>query len=178
MAPMSPETYYKIVFLILTRDTVAFGFSLANFFANGGKQVLINSAAQYGGYIASTAIGNNIGPSILLPIISNSKLAGDFIQFSNNMPVQPERVATVAFVFSTAALITKTGDIPMNATMGALIATFADYMSSVTSSGSTPFIHRIPKRMNLTLKQHILMQFLFLGVSVTIVVCSIVILSD
>ena len=125
---MSPETYYKIVLLMLTRDTVAFGFSLANFFANGRKQVLINSAAQYGGYIASTAVGNTIGPSILVPIIANSKLAGDFIQFSNNMPVQRERVTTVAFVFSTGALLTKTGDIPTNATMGALIAAFADYM--------------------------------------------------
>lgn len=51
---MSPETYYRIVFLMLARDSVALGFSLANFFANGGKEILINSAAQYGGYIAAT----------------------------------------------------------------------------------------------------------------------------
>ena len=46
---MSPETYYKVVLLLLARDSVALGFSLANFFANGGKEILINSAAQYGG---------------------------------------------------------------------------------------------------------------------------------
>ena len=46
---MSLETYYRIVLLMLARDSVALGFSLVNFFANGGKQILINSAAQYGG---------------------------------------------------------------------------------------------------------------------------------
>ena len=64
---MSPETYYKIVLLLLARDSVALGFSLANFFANGGKEILINSAAQYGGYIAATAVGNSITPEILIP---------------------------------------------------------------------------------------------------------------
>jgi len=61
---MSPETYYRIVLLMLARDSVALGFSIANFFANGGKEILINSAAQYGGYIAATAVGNSITPSI------------------------------------------------------------------------------------------------------------------
>ena len=173
---MSPETYYRIVFLMLARDSVALGFSLANFFANGGKEILFNSAAQYGGYIAATAVGNSITPEILIPVFANSKLATDFLQFSNNMPGQPGRVATVAFVFSTAGLLTKTGDIPTNATMGALIAAFADYMSSVTSSGPTPFIHRIPKRMNLTFKQHMQMQLLLLGLLVAISGCSIVII--
>ena len=37
----------KVVLLLLARDSVALGFSLANFFANGGKEILINSAAQY-----------------------------------------------------------------------------------------------------------------------------------
>lgn len=45
---MSPETYYRIVFLMLARDSIA----------NGGKEILINSAAQYGGYIAATAISS------------------------------------------------------------------------------------------------------------------------
>ena len=104
---MSPETYYKVVLLLLARDSVALGFSLANFFANGGKEILINSAAQYGGYIAATAVGNSITPEILIPVFANSKLATDFLQLSNNLPGQPERVATVALVFSTAGLLTK-----------------------------------------------------------------------
>ena len=173
---MSPETYYKIVFLLLARDSVALGFSLANFFANGGKEILINSAAQYGGYIAATAVGNSITPEILIPVFANSKLATDFLQLSNNLPGQPERVATVAFVFSTAGLLTKTGDIPTNATMGALIAAFADYMGSVVNSGNVPFVYRRPKRMNLTFKQHMQMQLLLLGLLVTISGCSIVII--
>jgi len=57
---MSPEIYYRIVLLVLARDSVAMGFSLADFFANGGKQILLNNAAQYGGYIAATAVGNTV----------------------------------------------------------------------------------------------------------------------
>ena len=173
---MSPETYYKVVLLLLARDSVALGFSLANFFANGGKEILINSAAQYGGYIAATAVGNSITPEILIPVFANSKLATDFLQLSNNLPGQPERVATVALVFSTAGLLTKTGDIPTNATMGGLIAAFADYMGSVVNSGNVPFVYRRSKRMNLTFKQHMQMQLLLLGLLVAISGCSIVII--
>jgi hypothetical protein len=60
---MSPETCYKILLLMLSRDSVAMGFWLA-----------------------------------------------DFIQASHNMPGQPKRIATVALVFSTAGLLTKTAD--------------------------------------------------------------------
>lgn len=172
---MSPETYYKVVFLLLARDSVALGFSLANFFANGGKEIIINGAAQYGDYIAARAVGNSITPEILIPVFANSKLATDFLQLSNNLPGQPERVATVALLFSTAGLITKTGDIPTNATMGALIAAFADYMGCVVSSGNVPFVYRRSKRMNLSFKQHMQMQLLLLGLLVAISGCSIVI---
>jgi hypothetical protein len=34
---------------MLGRESVAMAFSVADFFANGEKQFLINSAAQYGG---------------------------------------------------------------------------------------------------------------------------------
>lgn len=44
---MSPETYYKIVLFLFACDSVARGFSLANFFANPnhGKQILLNTVA-------------------------------------------------------------------------------------------------------------------------------------
>jgi hypothetical protein len=87
-------------------------FSVADFFANGVKQILINSAAQYVGYIG----GNRFTPSILLPLFANSKLAADFLQVSHSMPGQTERAATVALVFSMATLRTKTVDIPNDGT--------------------------------------------------------------
>jgi hypothetical protein len=104
---MAPEIYYRIVLLMLASDSDTMGFSLADFFANGGKQVLLNSAAQYGGYIAAIAVGNTVTSSILIPFLANSKLATDFLPASNSMPGQPERVATIALVFSTAGLLTK-----------------------------------------------------------------------
>ena len=100
---IDPKTFYRIVFLTLARDSAVTAFSLADFFANGGKQVLINAAAQYVGYIGAEAVGNTLTPEILLPIFANSKLAAGFIQAANNMPITSERAATVALVFSTAA---------------------------------------------------------------------------
>ena len=101
---MTPEIYFKILLLVLGRDVLVTSFSLADFVANDGKQILINSAAQYGGYFAAKTVGNEIVPSILIPVVTNSKLGVDFLQASQNMPGHPERVATVAFVFSTAGL--------------------------------------------------------------------------
>jgi hypothetical protein len=173
---MSPETYYKIVLLMLSRDSVAMGFSLADFFANGGKQILLNTAAQYGGYIASTAVGNTLTPSILIPVVANSKLAADFLQASHGMPGQPERVAAVAFLFSAAGLITKVGDIPTNASMGAVIAAFAGYMGSVVNNGNVPFTYIHAKRMNFTFKQHMQMHVLLLGLIMASLGCSVIVI--
>jgi len=76
---MNPEIYFKILLLTLGRDTVVTAFSLAAFFANVGKQILINSAVQYRGYFAAKTVGNQIVPSILIPIVANSKLGVDFL---------------------------------------------------------------------------------------------------
>lgn len=46
---MAPEYFYKIVFLMLARESAVAAFSVADFFANDGKTILINSAAQWGG---------------------------------------------------------------------------------------------------------------------------------
>lgn len=175
---MSPETYYRIVLLLLARDSAALGFSLANFFANGGKQILINAATQYGGYCVGKAVGNSITPSIVLPIFANSKLAADFVMMSSSTPDMPtrfERVATVAMAFSTSGLVIKTGDMPTNGAVGGFIAAFVEYMNFVVNSGKTPFIHKCSKRMNLTLKQHIQMQLFLLGLLISISGCLIII---
>lgn len=112
---MSPETYYKIMLFTMGRFILVIGFSVGDFFANGGKQILINSIAQYGGYIGATTVNNVMTPLILIPIVSNLNIAKDFILVSSNMPEQAERVATVTLLFSAAGLITKTGNIPINA---------------------------------------------------------------
>ena len=151
-------------------------FSLADFFANDGKQVLINRAAQYGGYFAAKAAGNTIVPSILIPIVANSKLGADFLPTSQGMPGHPERVATVAFIFSTAGLITKTADIPTNATMGALIP--ADDMGSfVSNNGPIPFVFISRKRtlIKRTFKQEVQMEMLLLGLILANFGCCVIV---
>ena len=74
----------------------------------------------------------------LVPICANSKVALDFIQAANSMPIANERVATVALVYTTAAAIVKTGNISVNGGMGAVIAEFVRYMAS--NSSNVPFL--------------------------------------
>lgn len=50
-------------------------------------------------------MGNNFTFANLLPVFGNSKLAADFIQLSNSMPTQYERVASVAVIFATGAAV-------------------------------------------------------------------------
>ena len=163
---MTVQTYYKILLMILFQQSTITAFSLVDFFATNGKEVLINSAAQYGGYVASKAVGNNLTFSILMPVIANSKLATQFMQISHGMPGQVERVATVAFVFSTAGLLTRTADIPTNASMEAVIAAFAECMASAINNGNNvPFAHLKPnrRRIRLNCKQQVQMEIMIIS---------------
>ena len=71
-----------------------------------------------------------MNPDNLMPICTNSKLALDFIQAANSTPIANERVATVA--------LTKTGNLPINASIGLLLAEFARFMAS--NNSNVPFI--------------------------------------
>ena len=173
---MAPETYFRIVLLMLARDSAVLGFSLMNFLENGGKKILINSAAQYVGYVSTKAVANNITPDMVFPVIVNSKIAVNFLQVTNKLPGQPETVATVAGAFTIAGLLARNTDIPTNALTGGLIAAFADYMASVVTSGKVPFAYYRPKRLNLTFKQHMKMEILLLGSLFAIAGCFIIII--
>lgn len=80
------------------------------------------------------------------------------------MPIQTKRTTTVALLFSAAAAITKSGDIPTNAAIGPLIAVFVQYMLSVPTNGNHPFAYIHGRRINLTTKQHIQMELLLTGI--------------
>lgn len=106
----------------------------------------------------------------LLVMISNLKIGYDFIELGSNLVQQRERAATLALLYSTAGAITKVGDIPSNATMGALLAAFGEYMLSTMNNGNTPFIyHRINRLApKFTFRQKIKLGafFIFVGGSV------------
>ena len=82
------ETYFKIMILALSRESLVTAFTVADFFANGGKQIIINGLVQYAGYLGSQAVGNQLTPEIVLPIVANTKLAGQFVQIPGMPPVQ------------------------------------------------------------------------------------------
>jgi len=94
---MNPYSFFKIVFFVLAYGTGGSAFSINNFFANDGKQVLFNGVVQYGAYVGGQAVGNHLSPAILFPIVANSKVAADFIQAAGPLPSQGERAATVSF---------------------------------------------------------------------------------
>ena len=105
MVLINPVTYSRIIFIIWAQNSVVAAFSVADFLANGGKQVLVNAAAQYAGYM----LANPENLNNLVPICANSKVALDFIQAANSMPIANERVATVALLYTTATAVIKTG---------------------------------------------------------------------
>ena len=169
---MTQQTYFKILLLALGQDSLAAAFTVGEFFANGGKQVIANILVQYVGYLGTQAVGNQVTPEMVLPIIANTQLAGKFLQIPGMPPVQ-ERVAILAFKYGAGAAVTKVGDLPMNLTVGALIGTLSQYMESCVKNGNIPFAYIRSKRMNLTMKQHIKMQILILGCIVIIACCTI-----
>ena len=85
---MTPNTYFKILLLVLGQDSFVRAFTIADFLANEGKQVLVNASAQYGAYIGSQAIGNQVTPEIVLPVIANLPLAGKFLQIPGKSSVE------------------------------------------------------------------------------------------
>ena len=99
---MTPDTYFKIFLLAVGKDSLAAAFTLGEFFANGGKQVVVNALVQYGGYLGTQAVGNQVTPEMVLPVIANTQLAGKFLQIPGMPPVQ-ERIATLAFTYGAGA---------------------------------------------------------------------------
>ena len=98
----------------------------------------------------------------LVPICPNSKLALDFIQATDFMPIANELVATVAIVYTTAATITKTSNIQVNAGPSVVIAEFVRYIVSNTNNDNISFIIpfmygsvRHSRRIRWTMKQRI-----------------------
>ena len=148
---MTPEIYFRIVLLALGRDYAVNAFTLVDFFANGGKQVVINSLSQYGGYVGAQAVGNQFTPQILLLFISNTQLASQFLQLPGMLPVQ-ERIATLALTLGASAAVTKTGDIPTNIAAGTLVAALSQYMESCVNNGNIPFAYIRSRRMKFPLK--------------------------
>ena len=47
---MPPELYFRIALLMMSRDLVTYAFSIPEFLAQGGGEILINVGAQALGY--------------------------------------------------------------------------------------------------------------------------------
>jgi len=164
---MAPEYYFRIAILMMAYETLVTAFSILDFASHIDRQIAINALTQLGGYIATKSVGNDLKPSNILAVISNLKTGYDFIQLSQNLVQQRERAATLALLYSTAGALTKVGDIPSNASMGALLAAFSDYILSTMNNGNTPFVYHRANRLapKFTFKQQVKLTafFIFVG---------------
>ena len=164
---MAPEYYFRIAILMMARETLVTAFSIVDFASHIDRQIAINALAQLGSYIATKSVGNNLNASNILPVVSNLKTGYNFIELGSDLIQQRERAATLALLYSTAGALTKVGDIPSNASMGALLAAFGDYMLSTMNTGNTPFIYRPANLLapKFTFKQQVKLTafFIFVG---------------
>jgi len=44
---ISPQTYLKLIWLVLGKEAAVTAFTFTEFLANGGKQIILNSPLQY-----------------------------------------------------------------------------------------------------------------------------------
>lgn len=87
-----------------------------------------------------------------------------------------ERVGTVAFIFTTGALVIKKSDILTNTLIKDLISLFIYYITSVINTGNFSFACIHGKSINLNLKQHIHMQMVFLRLLLGSLGCSLMVM--
>jgi len=160
---MAPEYYFRIAILMMARETLVTAFSIIDFASHLDRQIAINALAQLGSYIATKSVGNDLKPSNILPVVSNLKTGYDFIELGSNLVQQRERAATLALLYSTAGALTKVGDIPSNASMGALLAAFGEYMLSTMNTGNTPFVYHRANRLAFKQQVKLTAFFIFVG---------------
>ena len=176
---MTPDVYFRIVLLMMGRESLVSGFSMLDFFSDPG--ILKNIGAQALGYGFGVLTNRPIEPIKLLPpLISYGPQAYDFVTQVTGA-TRTERVATLACLLSGAGFISETGDTVVNAGIGGFIFLLAEYVEAVSKSGgggNMSFIMAGPNRSfrRFSTKQHIQCQLAITGIIIITVGCAYVII--
>ena len=104
---MTPEIYCSVLLMTVLQNSVVTAFSLANFFANDGTKILVNSAAQYAGYLFTQLPQNQITMTVV-PVLYNTWVTGNYVHAAGNIPDSGQRALIPAIIYTAAGIITKT----------------------------------------------------------------------
>lgn len=177
---MPPEIYFRIALLMMSRDLLTTAFSIPEFLAQGGGEILKNVGAQAVGYGFGVLTDRPFEATKLLPpIISCAPQTYDFVTKVSGV-TRVERVAKLAFLFSGTGLLSKTGDPVLNAGAGGFIYLLSQYIDAIAKSGgggSIRFVVSLPNRRfrRFTEKQHIQCQLAIVGIFIVTTGCSYVV---
>lgn len=175
---MTPDVYFRILLLMMGRESLVAAFSILDFVSH--PDFVKNCGAQVLGYGFGVLTNRPIEPIKLLPpLISYGPQAYDFVTQVTGA-TRTERVATLACLLSGTGLLSKTGDPVLNAGAGSFIYLLAEYVASVAQSGgggNMPFLFARPNRSfrRFTRKQHVQCQLAITGILIITVGCSYVI---
>lgn len=138
---MPSEVYFRIALFMMSRDLISSAFSIPEFIAQGGGEILKNVWAQAVGYGFGVLTDRSFeAVKLLPPIISNAPQAYDFVNKVTGV-TRVERVATLAFIFSGTGLLSKTGDPVLNDGAGGFIYLLSQYIDAVSKySGGSWFL--------------------------------------
>ena len=165
---------------MMSRDLLTTAFSIPEFLAQGGGEILKNVGAQALGYGFGVLTDRPFEATKLLPpIISCAPQTYDFVTKVTGV-TRVERVATLAFLFSRTGLLSKTGSPVLNAGAGGFIYLLSQYIDTIAKSGgggSIPFVVALPNRRfrRFTRKQHIQCQLAIAGIFILTAGCGYVI---
>lgn len=170
---MPPEIYFRIALLMMSRDLLSYAFSIPEFLAQGGAEIIKNIAAQAVGYSFGVLTDRPFESiKFLPPIIRCAPQTYDFVTQVQGV-TRLERASTIAFLFSGTGLLTKTGDPILNMGAGSFIYLLAQYIDTMSKSGgggSIPFIIVLPNTgfRRFTIKQHIQCQLAIMTILISI----------
>ena len=151
---MSPEAYYRIVFLIMQRELFVQAFGITEFIASGGQEIFKNVCAQAAGYGFGVLSNRPIDPiKFLPPIISYAQPTYDFITQATGV-TRAERVAAIALSYAAAGAWAKVGDLPFNAGIGGVIYLMSQFIEDNVNNSNIPFLLPKTSRKAAMIRRH------------------------
>ena len=164
-----PDIYFRIMLMMVGQQTAVTALSILDVLSAGGPKLIINTAAQVGGY----AFTNLLDKSVLVPktmdVISYlppivSKVPETVTFFNQVSGVRrTQRVAATLGFFASSGLAATSEDVILNINLGGFLFLLTKYIAAVAESGSggpTPYIGcasvtGVRKLSQFTRKEHI-----------------------
>ena len=175
-----PHIYFRFIVMMVSRDLLAFGFSIPEFIAQSTPEIVKGIGFHTLGYWAGALSERPFTSyNLLPPVITSATQTYDFIANSSISMPRTDRVAMLATFLSGAGLLTKTADPLTNFGAGSFIYVLFEYIRTLANSGgsgndSIPFVVVRPNRRVLrrfSMRQHIECQLAIVAIFVIVNGC-------